>query len=198
MIGYISGWRTGLLAAIAFAFIPAVARAHAVVYPKTSVANGFEKYILRVPNERDVPTTRIEIHFPDGLRVEAFADVPGWQLQVITDSTKAITGAIWTGTLEPQRFVELAFEAKNPKSATRLTWPVYQTYSNGERVEWTGPEHTKTPASVTAIEAPSLAGTIGHSGWVSGGALLLALTALGLVMRRPTGTPTSAALASNS
>jgi uncharacterized protein YcnI len=184
MIGSHRRYRMGLAAAAALVLAPAVADAHAVIYPKRSVAGGYEKYILRVPNERDVPTTRVELRFPAGLRVEAFADVPGWQLQVITDSAKAITGAIWTGTLAPKRFVEFPFEAANPKSDARLAWPTYQTYSNGERVEWTGPEHTKTPAPVTTIEGASIAASIGPSAWVSGSALLLALISLGLVMRR--------------
>jgi uncharacterized protein YcnI len=190
-------YRMGLAAAAAFVLAPAVADAHAVVYPKQSVAGRYEKYVLRVPNERDVPTTRVEIHFPPGLRVEAFADVPGWELQVITDSAKAITGAIWTGTLPAKRFVEFPFEAANPKSDVQLAWPTYQTYSNGERVEWTGPEHTKTPASVTVIEAPSLVGNIASSPWVSGCAIILALTSLGLVMRRPAAAPRPSVLASN-
>ena len=190
-------YRMGLAAAAALVLAPAVADAHAVIYPKQSVAGRYEKYVLRVPNERNVATTRVEIHFPPGLRVEAFADVPGWELQVITDSTKAITGAIWTGTLPTKRFVEFAFEAANPKSDARLAWPTYQTYANGERVEWTGPEHTKTPAPVTAIEAPSLIGSVASSPWVSGCALVLALTSLGLVMRRPAATPGPSVLASN-
>jgi uncharacterized protein YcnI len=190
-------YRVGLAAAAALVLAPAIADAHAVVYPKQSVAGHFEKYVLRVPNERDVPTTRVEIHFPAGLRVEAFADVPGWELQVITDSTKAITGAIWTGTLPPKRFVEFPFEAANPKSDGRLAWPTYQTYANGERVEWTGPEHTKTPASVTVIEAPSLVGSIASSPWVSGCAIILALISLSLVMRRPVAAAGPSVLASN-
>lgn len=165
--------------------LPSVARAHAVVYPKRSVAGGYEKYVLRVPNERDLPTTRVEIHFPAGVRVVAFADVPGWQLQVITDSTKAITGAIWTGELAAQRFVEFPFEAANPKEATTIAWPTYQTYSSGERVEWTGPVHTKTPAPVTVIDGSSLLAGFAQSPWITSGALVLALISLGLSMRRP-------------
>lgn len=34
------------------------------------------QYVLRVPNERDVPTVRVELHFPAGLRVVSFGDVP--------------------------------------------------------------------------------------------------------------------------
>jgi hypothetical protein len=62
-----------------------------------------------------------------------------------------ITGAVWTGTLAPQRFVEFPFVAANPKSGTALIWPTYQTYAGGEKVEWTGAEGSKTPASSTKL-----------------------------------------------
>jgi uncharacterized protein YcnI len=172
----------GLLTAL-LVVIPAALFAHAVVYPKSSTSGAFERYVLRIPNEKEVPTTRVEIHFPPEVRVLAFADVPGWQLQVLTDSTKAITGAVWTGTLGTARFVEFPFEAKNPKTAARLAWPTYQTYSTGERVEWTGDEHTKTPASITVIRSPSVVADLGLSPWVSIFALLLALVSTGLAMR---------------
>ena len=172
------------------ALAPTRAFAHAVVYPKASAPGAYERYVLRVPNEKAVPTLRVELHFPDGLRVTAFADVPGWQLEVLTDSARRITGAVWTGTLAPQRFVELPFVAANPKSPVRLVWPTYQTYAGGERVEWTGAEGTKTPASATTIAAPTVVGApvaLGDGGvtrWVPWVALGVALVSLGLVLRR--------------
>ena len=73
------GLRVGrVLLALVAVGVPAVALAHAVVYPKTSKPGAYEKYVLRVPNERDVPTIRVELRFPTGLRVVSFGDVPGW------------------------------------------------------------------------------------------------------------------------
>jgi len=168
--------------------VVSIAQAHAVVYPKTSKVGGYEKYVLRVPNEKATATTRIEIRFPDGLRVTSFGDVPGWQIEVLTDSAKRIIGAVWTGTLPPQRFVELPFVGANPKAAATLVWPVYQTYADGPRVEWTGAEGSKTPASSTSVvdgatDAPGSAG--GAARVVPWAALALAVISLGLAVRRP-------------
>ena len=77
--------------------VPSVALAHAVVFPKTSSPGAYEKYVLRVPNERDVPTTRVELHFPPGLRVVSFGDVAGWNLQVLTDTAERIIGGLASG-----------------------------------------------------------------------------------------------------
>ncbi|MBC7789208.1 MAG: DUF1775 domain-containing protein, partial [Anaerolineae bacterium] len=95
-----------VLLALAILVAPSIVFAHAVVYPRTSTPGAYEKYVLRVPNERDVPTHRIEIRFPEGLRVVSLGEVPGWKLQVLTDSVQNITGAIWTGVLPKERFVE--------------------------------------------------------------------------------------------
>ena len=171
--------------------VPTLSWAHAVVFPRESTTGAYEKYVLRVPNEKAVATTRVELRFPPGARVTSFADVPGWQLEVVTDSAKAITAAIWTGTLPPERFVEFPFVAVNPKIDATLTWPAYQTYADGERVEWSGPEGAKRPASVTKIGAA--AGAAGNDGgyarWVPWAAVALSLVSLGLAIRKPEARP---------
>ena len=181
--------------AAAVAVLPTLSWAHAVVFPKTSATGAYEKYVLRVPNEKAVATTKVEIHFPAGLRVTSFADVAGWKLEVITDSAKAIVGAIWTGNLPPQRFAEFPFVAANPKTDTKLEWPAYQTYADGEKVEWTGPEGSKSPASVTTIAAapapaaaaaPPPAPREGNvPRWLPWTAFALSIVSLGLALRKP-------------
>jgi uncharacterized protein YcnI len=173
-----------LLTILGVLAVPALAFGHAVVFPKASTPGAYERYVLRVPNEKTTATTRVEIHFPSDVRVTAFEDVPGWQLEVLTDSAKRIVGAVWTGTLPPQRFVEFPFVAANPKTATQLVWPTFQTYGDSGRVEWTGPEGSKTPASVTTIAAVA-SSTSGSSRWVAWVALVLGVVSLGLALRRP-------------
>lgn len=184
-----------LLAAAVALLAPSIANAHAVVYPKASTAGSYEKYTIRVPNEKAAATTRVEIRFPADLRVTAFADVPGWTLEVVTDSAKSITSAVWTGTLPPQRFVEFPFVARNPKTGAQLTWPIYQTYGDGERVEWTGAPGSKSPASSTVLAAAPAADSAhrdsattagapaASTSWVAWGALVVSLLSLGLALR---------------
>lgn len=164
--------------------LPANAGAHAVVYPVTSAPKALEKYVLRVPNERDAATTRIEIHFPRSVRVVSFADVQGWTLEVMRDSAKRVVGAAWTGSLAPERFVELPFVAVNPDSSVKLVWPVFQTYSSGERVDWNGRENAKLPASTTTIGRVARGGSgLMLALGVCIGALVLSLLALVLALR---------------
>jgi uncharacterized protein YcnI len=177
-----------LLAMLLVLLVPSLLSGHAVVYPRAATTGAFERYVLRVPNEKDVATTRVEIRFPEDLRVTSFAEVNGWQLEILTDSAKRVIGAVWTGTLPPKRFVEFPFVAANPKTAGSLTWPAFQTYANGERIEWAGAPGTKAPASVTKITMPDstvvAAKSSGAPQWVPWAALVLSLAALGLSLRR--------------
>jgi uncharacterized protein YcnI len=163
--------------ALLVVLLPAFVFGHAVVFPRASTPGAYERYVLRVPNEKNVATTRVEMRFPSGVRIISFADVPGWRLETITDSSQAIVGAVWTGTLPPKRFVEFPFMAVNPKAATSIAWPTYQTYADGVRVEWTGAKDSNTPASVTEI-APVVASSPDDSGLVSWTALAVGLLAL--------------------
>ena len=174
------------------ALVPPVADAHVTVWPRSAARGAFERYIVRVPNERNVPTTRVEIHFPAEVRISSFQEVAGWQLQVLTDSAGKITGAVWTGSLPAKRFVEFPFIGVNPKEGERVVFTATQTYEGGEVVEWSGPEGSKTPASVTTLTerpAAGAGGSAGRSGssallYISLAALALGLVSLGLTMRR--------------
>jgi uncharacterized protein YcnI len=172
------------LAVATLALTPAMAHAHAVVLPKNSAPGAYEKYVLRVPNEKGVPTTRIEIRFPSNIKVVSFSDVDGWTLEQIRDSSNAIIGAVWTGSLAPERFVEFPFVAVNPKETATLTWPVFQTYTDNERVAWTGPEGSEKPASSTAIAPATPNGPGRLSLYLSIVAVVLSLMSLGLALRR--------------
>ena len=170
---------------LAILVAPSIVFAHAVVFPKTSAPGAYEKYVLRVPNERDVPTIKVEIKFPESLRVVSFEEVAGWKLQVLADSTQRVTGAVWTGVLPKERFVEFPFVAVNPKDSASVTWPTYQTYQGGERVEWTGPDSSFTPVSSTLIvDATPVPVKVSRTSlYVSIIALLFALTALAVALR---------------
>jgi len=120
------------------------------------------------------------------MRVVSFGDVPGWKLEVIADSAQRIIGAVWTGSLPKERFVEFPFVAVNPKDSTSLSWPTYQTYEGGERVEWTSPDTAaKTPVSSTVIMGDDGKAATGSrtSLYLSVVAVAFALTALGVALR---------------
>ena len=93
-----------ILAAAALAMLSLPALAHVTVSPKVSSPGAWEKYAIRVPNEKKVATTSLEVRFPAGVRVMSFEDKPGWTIEPVRDAAGAISGARWTGQLRPERF----------------------------------------------------------------------------------------------
>lgn len=175
--------RSVAILVVAAVAVPALLYAHAVVSPGSSAPGAYQRYVLSVPNEREAPTERVEITFPDSVRVVSFAEVNGWSLEVRRDAEGRIVGATWTGSLPPSRFVELPFVAVNPANGQTISGPVRQVYAGGDVVEWAGAPESDTPASVTVIgEAAAPAGPIGS--WLGAAALIVALIALGFAIRR--------------
>lgn len=134
--------------------LPAVAFSHAIVFPSESKTGSWERYVLRVPNERGVATISVELTFPAAIKVMSFQDVPGWKLTVHKDTAGVPIAAEWNGNLGVERFVDFPFVAINPDTAAILTWPTTQEYLGGELVHWTGADTTETPVSSTRVKAP--------------------------------------------
>ncbi|MCL6548331.1 MAG: YcnI family protein [Alicyclobacillus sp.] len=150
IIGFLASLTAGL-------FVWAgVASAHVTVWPKTSTTAAWEKYTVRVPTEKTVPTVKVVLKIPSGVTFEQYEPVPGWSVSEKTGTDGRVTSVTWTATgggIAPGQFQEFSFVAQNPKSPTSLAWDAYQYYKDGSIVEWTGPEGADTPHSVTQILA---------------------------------------------
>ena len=116
--------------------------AHVTVSPTESAPGKNENYVMRVPNERDSPTVRVEVEFPAEANIGYFEQKAPWKLELKRDDKKKIIGAVWTGgVLNLNEYVEFRFSARNPAAGSTLTWKVTQVYDNGSKSEWT-PETT--------------------------------------------------------
>jgi uncharacterized protein YcnI len=183
-----------------------IARAHVVVYPQASTQGSYEKFTVRVPSEKDVPTVKVEVKFPvDAVAISRFEPKAGWNYQISKDADGKVTGVVWTTTgegLSATEFGEFNMQGKVGDTATAITWKAYQTYKDGSVVEWTGAADSKTPASVTTVlakpagaAADSHGATTGHAASANSGssntplylsitAVVLAALALIMAMRK--------------
>jgi len=142
-------------AVLAFMFLwVGVASAHVTVDPNQVPADSWQKFVIKVPNEKDIATTKVEVRVPDGAEVMSIEPVNGWTFNAQKDQNGKMTSLIWTaedkGLLAGQ-FIEFPIMAKVAKDAKSLQWKAYQTYSDGSVVKWIGPEDSEHPASVTKI-----------------------------------------------
>ena len=73
--------RCKLMAGVVLAFVALtqVAQAHVTVQPNEAPAGAFFRFVVRVPNERDVPSTQIKVEFPENLIFTSFQPKEGWK-----------------------------------------------------------------------------------------------------------------------
>ena len=145
-----------LLCTIALSFLTVPAYGHVQVSPRESTAGADERYMMRVPTEKAVPTVRIEAEFPAAVVVSDLESKPGWKIEPKMDGSGRIIGATWTGSsIAPHEVAEFAFHAHNPNQDTKLVWNVIQIYQDGSKSEWTGPEGSRSPAPITTVKKES-------------------------------------------
>ena len=139
-------------AALGIATLSVAATAHVTVSPKESAVGAHVKYVVRVPNEKQVDTVAIEIRFPSALRVRSFEQRPDWMTESIRDASGTLIGVRWRGSLPPQQFAEFGLLAVNPAAAGDLAWSAIQSFADGTKVEWSGAAGSKTPAPRVTIK----------------------------------------------
>jgi uncharacterized protein len=149
---------------------PAVAGAHVSVQPDTATAGGFTRLDVRVPTERDVPTTKVQLQLPDGFAEASYEPVPGWKVKVthaklpqpvktddglVTEEVKQIT---WSGgSLPPGAFQDFGLSVQIPDKPGKLTFKALQTYADGQIVRWIGPEGADAPAPTLTVTSGTAA-----------------------------------------
>ena len=150
--------------------VPAAA-AHVTIDPGEWEAGGFARFVIRVPTERDVPTTEVTIRFPESVTSARFMPAPGWErtieMQQLDEPiqqgdgeepiTERIASVTWSGgTITPDEFMEFGVSFRVPDTpGEQLVFPAIQTYQGGGVVEWIGAEDSDTPAPLVTITEPA-------------------------------------------
>lgn len=150
------------------------AAAHVTVKAPDAQQGGFTKLTFRTPTERDVPTTRLEIAFPEDQPI-AHVNVkphPGWAYEVTKAAPEepleasgepveeVVTRIVWTANpdsgIKPGEFDEFEASAGPLPETDRLVFKALQTYADGEVVRWIeepveGGERPEHPAPILEL-----------------------------------------------
>ena len=141
-----------LVGAAVLAMTISPAYGHVTIQPKESTVSANEKYTMRVPTEKFVPTVRIEVEFPAALNVSSLEPKAGWKIEEKKEGSGKIVGAILTGSIGTGESAQFNFMARNPSEEGKLSFKVIQIYEDGSKSEWTGEEGSRSPAPVTLIK----------------------------------------------
>src|ERR1051325_150676 len=128
-----------------------MALAHVTIQPKQSVAGKSERYTMKVPTEKFVPTVRVEVQFPDALIVSSIDPKPGWNIDEKKDAAGKLIGMTLIGSIPTGESSEFNFTARHPSQGSKLIWNVIQIYEDGSKSEWTGAAGSRTPAPVVEL-----------------------------------------------
>jgi uncharacterized protein YcnI len=131
--------------------------AHVGILPAEAPPGTSQTFTVRVPTERDVPTIRVRMEFPNGMTVSRFQPKPGWQREIERDASGRITAVVWSGgKIEPAEYEDFYFIARTPQETGKLAFKAYQSYEGGETVEWVNDaEPRPAPAMTIRAAAPS-------------------------------------------
>jgi hypothetical protein len=205
-------WALAALVTLAGA---APAAAHVQVIPATAAPDDAVKWEVLVPNEDEVPTTKVELAIPPGVIPFSYKDEPGWRRSLTLKKDGSVRSIVWRGRLRPHGFASFEFLASTPPGEGELAWKAIQTYQGGKKVRWIEPPEGESPAAVTTVSERFPAQNAGGEGesapaeaaqpvaeeapadgdgsdstarWLAAGALAAALVALAVaLLRRPRG-----------
>lgn len=149
------GLIAGVIAVSSLFIMAGPAGAHATVQPKTVNANSYEVFVLRVPNEKAVPTVQVKVEVPEGFAVSRVKPLPGWKYELTKSADgKTVTAITWSGSkILDGEFQEFEFQGKTHGTPGKYAWRAHQTYEDGEVVAWAGASDSKTPASFMEVKA---------------------------------------------
>lgn len=139
--------------------------AHAVLQPAAAPAGEATEFQLLIPHgcsegepppppgSEVVDTRLISLEIPEGVTIDAVADVEGFEIE---QTDEAVT---WTGTLANQDPGELFFTATvDGEDGTGVPFNVYQECNDELSYRWTGDHDAATPAPVVTVGGDPEAG----------------------------------------
>lgn len=147
------------------------ASAHVTVQGPGATQGGYTKLTFRMPVERDIATTALEIAFPAEHPITSIRVKPkaGWSYELVrtqlavplevhgTTITESVSRVVWTATgagVGPNEFEEFEVSAGPLPEVDAMVFPALQTYADGEVVRWI--ETATEGAAEPALPAPVL------------------------------------------
>lgn len=155
---------------------PAAASAHVRLDPATAVV-GRQIYGVRVPNEKDIATTKVRLIVPEGVEITGVLPIPGWTHSETTEAVEhdsamaeeeeaghahaaaeeRITEVTWQGgEIKAGEYMVFSINTNYTGDPAKLVWKAYQTYSDGSVVPWDDSNADNPAPTVDVTEETSL------------------------------------------
>jgi YD repeat-containing protein len=114
-------------------------------------AKSYQEFLVRVPTEKDQPTTAVRVVFPVGFELLRVKPVPGWKYELERDATGRITAITWSGGhIGRTEYEVFSFMARAADPGT-FQLNAFQTYGEHDIVEWVNAAEPRPAPKVTAV-----------------------------------------------
>ncbi len=144
-------FRIVFLSTMLMLVVTSVASAHVRVLPEEVPAGTFEVFTVRVPTEKDIPTTGVRVEIPEGFTISRVQPVPGWDYE-LEEQAGVVSAITWSGgEIGSTEFQQFAVQGQTPEQSGEYPWRAFQTYEDGSVVEWIEPEDSEEPASLVRV-----------------------------------------------
>lgn len=141
--------RNSCMFAVAASLFAHAAFAHVTIWPQQSRAGMAERYTMRVPTERNVSTTSVELEVPGDVTVTVVLAPAGFTYETKREGNR-IASITWKQEIKPGEVGEFVFFARNP-AASRIVWKAHQRYADGQVEDWVGPAGDRRPAPSVSL-----------------------------------------------
>lgn len=150
-----------------------LAAAHVTAVGDDLTQGGYGVITFRVPNESDTAsTTQMTVTLPN-LKSARTEPIPGWTAEITKDPTsEEATSVTWKAApgnpgINPGEFLQFRLNGGPLPEQETVTFPVVQTYSDGEVVTWDQPTvegqpEPDKPAPTVTLAAKTADGHGGH------------------------------------
>ena len=138
-----------VLALAVFGMAMSGVEAHVRVSPAEAKPGSTQVYMVTIPSEVKVATSRTELVLPAGVALVS-VDPEGnpFEVQHPKDGTTVI---IWRTEIAPGWAKMFHFTVTNPTAASEIAWKAHQYFADGSVADWVDGPGSKRPASVTKL-----------------------------------------------
>lgn len=127
------------VAVAALALGAAGAHGHVSVLPTQVVQGEAQQFTIRVPTERELPTTAVRVTFPPEVTVYSFMPPPpGWTMRPRQGPDGRFSAVEYVGRIGPNRYMDFHILG-TPFEGGTAVWEAEQVYADGQVKPWTAP-----------------------------------------------------------
>src|SRR6266496_6558170 len=124
--------------------------AHVTVAPQQSASGATQVYKVRVHNDAKAPTASITLQVPEGVEIRSVEKTATGKSEMIKTGDR-VTAITWQIEVPVGKYVELAFDARNPSSGNQLNWNVTEKFTDGSTIEFNDKPGAKEKSSITKL-----------------------------------------------